>query len=197
MKWLVTGGAGFIGSNFVFYMLDKYPQDQIVCLDKLTYAGNLENLKSIEGDKRHVFVQADICDREAITALFGPYDFDFVINFAAESHVDRSVVDPGIFLQTNILGTGVLMDACRKYGIQRYHQVSTDEVYGDLPLDRTDLFFTEQTPIHTSSPYSASKASADLLVQAYHRTPALRDGNPVVCPGEFLHFPHQTLKTFF
>ncbi len=170
MKWLVTGGAGFIGSNFVFYMLDKYPQDQIVCLDKLTYAGNLETLESVMENPRFTFVKGDIADRGAVYALFEEEHPDVVVNFAAESHVDRSVVDPGIFLQTNILGTGVLMDACRKYGIQRYHQVSTDEVYGDLPLDRTDLFFTEQTPIHTSSPYSASKASADLLVQAYHRT---------------------------
>ena len=152
MKWLVTGGAGFIGSNFVFYMLDKYPQDQIVCLDKLTYAGNLETLESVMENPRFTFVKGDIADRGAVYALFEKEHPDVVVNFAAESHVDRSVVDPGIFLQTNILGTGVLMDACRKYGIQRYHQVSTDEVYGDLPLDRTDLFFTEQTPIHTSSP---------------------------------------------
>ena len=170
MKWLVTGGSGFIGSNFVFYMLDKYPEDQIICLDKLTYAGNLETLEGVMENPGFTFVKGDIADREAVYALFEKERPDIVVNFAAESHVDRSVVDPGIFLQTNILGTGVLMDACRKYGIQRYHQVSTDEVYGDLPLDRPDLFFTEETPIHTSSPYSASKASADLLVQAYHRT---------------------------
>ena len=170
MKWLVTGGAGFIGSNFVFYMLDKYPEDQIICLDKLTYAGNLETLEGVMKNPNFTFVKGDIADRETVYALFEKEHPDVVVNFAAESHVDRSVVDPGIFLQTNILGTGVLMDACRKYGIRRYHQVSTDEVYGDLPLDRPDLFFTEQTPIHTSSPYSASKASADLLVQAYHRT---------------------------
>lgn len=170
MKWLVTGGAGFIGSNFIFYMLEKYPEDQIVCLDKLTYAGNLETLEKVMQNPNFTFVKGDIADRPAVYALFEQEHPDVVVNFAAESHVDRSVVDPGIFLQTNILGTGVLMDACRKYGIQRYHQVSTDEVYGDLPLDRPDLFFTEQTPIHTSSPYSASKASADLLVQAYHRT---------------------------
>ena len=170
MKWLVTGGAGFIGSNFIFYLLEKYPEDQIVCLDKLTYAGNLETLEKVMQNPNFTFVKGDIADRPAVYALFEQEHPDVVVNFAAESHVDRSVVDPGIFLQTNILGTGVLMDACRKYGIQRYHQVSTDEVYGDLPLDRPDLFFTEQTPIHTSSPYSASKASADLLVQAYHRT---------------------------
>ena len=194
MKCLVTGGAGFIGSNFVFYMLDKYPQDQIVCLDKLTYAGNLETLESVMENPRFTFVKGDIADRGAVYALFEKEHPDVVVNFAAESHVDRSVVDPGIFLQTNILGTGVLMDACRKYGIQRYHQVSTDEVYGDLPLDRTDLFFTEQTPIHTSSPYSASKASADLLVQAYHRT----FGLPVSisrCSNNYgpYHFPEKLI----
>lgn len=194
MKWLVTGGAGFIGSNFVFYMLDKYPQDQIVCLDKLTYAGNLETLESVMENPRFTFVKGDVADRGAVYALFEKEHPDVVVNFAAESHVDRSVVDPGIFLQTNILGTGVLMDACRKYGIQRYHQVSTDEVYGDLPLDRTDLFFTEQTPIHTSSPYSASKASADLLVQAYHRT----FGLPVSisrCSNNYgpYHFPEKLI----
>ena len=194
MKWLVTGGTGFIGSNFVFYMLDKYPQDQIVCLDKLTYAGNLETLESVMENPRFTFVKGDIADRGAVYALFEKEHPDVVVNFAAESHVDRSVVDPGIFLQTNILGTGVLMDACRKYGIQRYHQVSTDEVYGDLPLDRTDLFFTEQTPIHTSSPYSASKASADLLVQAYHRT----FGLPVSisrCSNNYgpYHFPEKLI----
>ena len=193
-KWLVTGGAGFIGSNFVFYMLDKYPEDQIICLDKLTYAGNLETLEGVMENPGFTFVKGDIADREAVYALFEKERPDIVVNFAAESHVDRSVVDPGIFLQTNILGTGVLMDACRKYGIQRYHQVSTDEVYGDLPLDRPDLFFTEETPIHTSSPYSASKASADLLVQAYHRT----FGLPVSisrCSNNYgpYHFPEKLI----
>lgn len=194
MKWLVTGGAGFIGSNFVFYMLDKYPEDQIICLDKLTYAGNLETLEGVMENPGFAFVKGDIADREAVYALFEKERPDIVVNFAAESHVDRSVVDPGIFLQTNILGTGVLMDACRKYGIRRYHQVSTDEVYGDLPLDRPDLFFTEETPIHTSSPYSASKASADLLVQAYHRT----FGLPVSisrCSNNYgpYHFPEKLI----
>ena len=194
MKWLVTGGAGFIGSNFVFYMLDKYPEDQIICLDKLTYAGNLETLEGVMENPGFTFVKGDIADREAVYALFEKERPDIVVNFAAESHVDRSVVDPGIFLQTNILGTGVLMDACRKYGIRRYHQVSTDEVYGDLPLDRPDLFFTEETPIHTSSPYSASKASADLLVQAYHRT----FGLPVSisrCSNNYgpYHFPEKLI----
>lgn len=170
MKIIVTGGAGFIGGNFVHYMVNKYPQDTILCLDKLTYAGNMETLEPVMNKDNFKFVKGDIADREFIYHLFEEEKLDVIVNFAAESHVDRSISDPGIFLQTNVLGTGVLLDACRKYGIQRYHQVSTDEVYGDLPLDRTDLFFTEETPIHTSSPYSASKASSDLLVQAYYRT---------------------------
>ncbi|MBR6569436.1 MAG: dTDP-glucose 4,6-dehydratase [Clostridia bacterium] len=170
MTILVPGGAGFIGSNFIFYMLEQHPEERIICLDKLTYAGNLSTLQPVMDKKNFRFVKADICDREAVFSLFEEEHPDIVVNFAAESHVDRSIEDPGVFLQTNILGTQVLMDACRKYGITRYHQVSTDEVYGDLPLDRPDLFFTEETPIHTSSPYSASKAAADLLVLAYHRT---------------------------
>lgn len=170
MNVLVTGGAGFIGSNFIRYQHKHYPQDRIVCLDALTYAGNLHTLKSEMKRKKFRFVKGDIADREAVNKLFEEEKFDIVVNFAAESHVDRSLANPEIFLKTNILGTQVLMDACRMYGIERYHQVSTDEVYGDLPLDRTDLFFTEETPIHTSSPYSASKAAADLLVFAYHRT---------------------------
>ena len=170
MKILVTGGAGFIGANFVFYMLRNHSEDRILCVDKLTYAGNLSTLEPVMENPQFQFVKMDICDREGIYGLFEQEKPDVVVNFAAESHVDRSIEDPGIFLTTNIMGTAVLMDACRKYGIQRYHQVSTDEVYGDLPLDRPDLFFTEETPIHTSSPYSTSKASADLLVLAYHRT---------------------------
>ena len=170
MTIIVTGGAGFIGSNFIFYMLSAHPGYRIVCLDKLTYAGNLSTLAPIMGRADFRFVRADICDREAVDGLFAEEKPDIVVNFAAESHVDRSIEDPGIFLQTNILGTRVLMDACRKYGVKRFHQVSTDEVYGDLPLDRPDMLFTEETPIHTSSPYSASKAGADLLVMAYHRT---------------------------
>ena len=170
MVRFVTGGAGFIGSNFIFYMRKKYPEDRLVCLDKLTYAGNLSTLAPVMDDPNFRFSKVDICDREAVYRLFEAEHPDVVVNFAAESHVDRSIEDPGVFLQTNILGTAVLMDACRKYGVRRYHQVSTDEVYGDLPLDRPDLLFTEETPIHTSSPYSSSKASADLLVQAYHRT---------------------------
>lgn len=170
MKFLITGGAGFIGGNFCHYMLDKYPEDEFVCLDALTYAGNMETLASIMERPNFKFVQGNICDKELVEKLFETEKFDYVINFAAESHVDRSIENPKIFLESNIIGVQTLMDACRKFGIKRYHQVSTDEVYGDLPLDKPDLFFTEKTPIHTSSPYSASKASADLLVMAYHRT---------------------------
>lgn len=170
MTIIVTGGAGFIGSNFIFYMLDSYPEDRIVCMDKLTYAGNLSTLASAMDNPHFRFCKIDICDREAVYRLFEEEHPDMVVNFAAESHVDRSIENPEIFLDTNVKGTAVLMDACRKYGIARYHQVSTDEVYGDLPLNRPDLFFTEETPIRTSSPYSSSKASADLLVLAYHRT---------------------------
>ena len=170
MTIIVTGGAGFIGSNFIFYMLSAHPDYRIVCLDKLTYAGNLSTLKDIMNRPNFRFVRLDICDRAGVYALFEEEKPDIVVNFAAESHVDRSIEDPSIFLQTNVIGTSVLMDACREFGIERYHQVSTDEVYGDLPLDRPDLFFTETTPLHTSSPYSSSKAGADLLVQAYHRT---------------------------
>ena len=170
MTIIVTGGAGFIGSNFIFYMLKAHPNYRIICLAKLTYAGNLTTLKPIMECPNFHFEKLDICDREGVYTLFEEEQPNIVVNFAAESHVDRSIVDPTIFLQTNIIGTSVLMDACRKYSVQRYHQVSTDEVYGDLPLDEPDLFFTEETPLHTSSPYSASKAGADLLVMAYHRT---------------------------
>ena len=170
MKIIITGGAGFIGGNFVHYMLKKYKDYKIICLDKLTYAGNLETLEPVMNNENFKFIKGDIADREFIYKLFEEEKPEMIVNFAAESHVDRSIEDPGIFLQTNVMGTNVLLDACRKYGIKRYHQVSTDEVYGDLPLDRPDLFFTEETPLHTSSPYSASKASADLLVQAYYRT---------------------------
>lgn len=170
MTIIITGGAGFIGSNFIFYMMKKYPDYRIICLDKLTYAGNLSTLAPVMDKPNFRFVKMDICDRDAVYGLFEEEHPDVVVNFAAESHVDRSILNPEIFLETNIIGTSVLMDACRKYGIERYHQVSTDEVYGDLPLDRPDLFFTEKTPLHTSSPYSSSKAGADLLVGAYHRT---------------------------
>lgn len=167
---LITGGAGFIGGNFVYYTLNHHPEDRIICLDALTYAGNMETLEAALNNPNFKFIKGDIADRDAVYELFETEKPDVVVNFAAESHVDRSITNPELFLQTNIIGTSVLLDACRKYGIKRYHQVSTDEVYGDLPLDRPDLFFAESTPLHTSSPYSASKASADLLVQAYYRT---------------------------
>lgn len=170
MKIIVTGGAGFIGGNFIHYMLDNYKDYKIVCVDSLTYAGNLETLGSVKDDPNFKFYKIDISDREAVFNMFEKETPDIIVNFAAESHVDRSIENPGLFLNTNVIGTGVLLDACRKYGIKRYHQVSTDEVYGDLPLDRPDLFFTEETHLNTSSPYSASKASADLLVGAYNRT---------------------------
>ena len=191
---LVTGGAGFIGSNFVYYMLEKHPDYRIVCIDSLTYAGNLSTLEKALQNENFRFVKADITDREAVDKLFSEENFTAVVNFAAESHVDRSIESPEVFLKTNILGTQVLMDMARKYGNIRYHQVSTDEVYGDLPLDRPDLFFTEETPIHTSSPYSASKASADLLVMAYYRTYKL----PVTisrCSNNYgpYHFPEKLI----
>ena len=194
MKILVTGGAGFIGSNFVYYELDNYPNDEVICLDKLTYAGNLETLEVAMKNPKFKFIKGDIADRAFVDELFASEKPDVVVNFAAESHVDRSIENLEIFLQTNVIGTSVLMDACRKYGNIRYHQVSTDEVYGDLPLDRPDLFFTETTPLHTSSPYSASKVSADLLVQAYYRTYKL----PVTisrCSNNYgpYHFPEKLI----
>lgn len=194
MKIIVTGGAGFIGGNFVHHMVNKYPEYQIINLDLLTYAGNLETLKPVEDKPNYKFVHGDIADRDFVFKLFEEEKPDVVVNFAAESHVDRSIENPEVFLDTNIKGTAVMMDACRKYGIKRYHQVSTDEVYGDLPLDRPDLFFTEETPIHTSSPYSSSKAAADLLVLAYHRTYGL----PVTisrCSNNYgpYHFPEKLI----
>ena len=194
MKILVTGGAGFIGGNYALTMTKAHPEDTYVVLDALTYAGNLETLASIMNEPNFKFVKGNICDRELVDKLFAEEQFDYVINFAAETHVDRSVEDPGIFLTTNILGVQTLMDACRKYGVKRYHQVSTDEVYGDLPLDRPDLLFTEETPIHTSSPYSASKAAADLLVLAYHRTYGL-DVTISRCSNNYgpYHFPEKLI----
>lgn len=194
MNIIVTGGAGFIGSNFVFHMLNKYPNYRIVCVDCLTYAGNLSTLSPIMDNPNFRFVKESITEREAMYKLFEEEHPDIVVNFAAESHVDRSIENPEVFLDTNIKGTAVMMDACRKYGIKRYHQVSTDEVYGDLPLDRPDMFFTEETPIHTSSPYSSSKAGADLLVLAYHRTYGL----PVTisrCSNNYgpYHFPEKLI----
>ena len=194
MKILVTGGAGFIGGNFVHYMVNKYPDYEIVNLDLLTYAGNLETLKDVEDKPNYKFYRGDIADRSFVFDLFEKEKFDVVVNFAAESHVDRSITNPSIFVQTNVLGTQTLLDAAKEFGVKRYHQVSTDEVYGDLPLDRTDLFFTEETPIHTSSPYSSSKASADLFVLAYHRTYEL----PVTvsrCSNNYgpYHFPEKLI----
>jgi len=194
MNIIVTGGAGFIGSNFIYHLQKKYTDDRVICLDALTYAGNLQTLEGAMQSANFRFVKGDIANRETVFKLFEEEKPDIVVNFAAESHVDRSIENPSIFLQTNVMGTQVLMDACRKYGIGRFHQVSTDEVYGDLPLDRPDLFFTEETPIHTSSPYSASKASADLLVQAYHRTFKL----PVTitrCSNNYgpYHFPEKLI----
>lgn len=194
MKMIVTGGAGFIGGNFMHYMVNKYPEDEFINLDLLTYAGNLETVAPLEGKPNYRFVRGDIADRDFIFDLFEKEKPDVVVNFAAESHVDRSITDPEIFVRTNVIGTTTLLDACRKYGIRRYHQVSTDEVYGDLPLDRPDLFFTEETPIHTSSPYSSAKASADLFVMAYHRTYGL----PVTisrCSNNYgpYHFPEKLI----
>lgn len=194
MNIIVTGGAGFIGGNFVHYMLKKYSDYKIICVDCLTYAGNMETLAPVMGNPNFRFCKVDITDRDTVFGVFEEEHPDIVVNFAAESHVDRSIENPDVFLKTNILGTQVMMDACRKYGVRRYHQVSTDEVYGDLPLDRPDLFFTETTPIHTSSPYSASKASADLLVQAYYRTFEL----PVTisrCSNNYgpYHFPEKLI----
>ena len=194
MKILVTGGAGFIGGNFVHYIVDKYPDDTVINLDLLTYAGNLETCKQVEGKKNYKFVKGDIADRQFVFDLFEKEKFDIVVNFAAESHVDRSIEDTESFVRTNVMGTTTLLDACNRYGIQRYHQVSTDEVYGDLPLDRPDLFFTEETPLHTSSPYSSSKASADLFVLAYYRTYGL----PVTisrCSNNYgpFHFPEKLI----
>jgi dTDP-glucose 4,6-dehydratase len=194
MTFLVTGGAGFIGSNFIYYLLEKYPDYRIVCVDKLTYAGNLETLELAMRHPNFCFIKADISDAEAIKSIFSEEKIDILVNFAAESHVDRSIEDPGLFLRTNVIGTQVLLDACKKYQIKRFHQVSTDEVYGDLPLDRPDLFFSEETPLHTSSPYSASKAAADLLVLAYFRTYGL----PVTlsrCSNNYgpYHFPEKLI----
>ena len=194
MKVLVTGGAGFIGGNYALEMVKKYPEDEMVVLDALTYAGNLETLESIMEEPNFKFVKGDIRNRDFIYNLFENEQFDVVINFAAESHVDRSIEEPDIFVSTNVMGVQVLLDACRKYNVKRFHLVSTDEVYGDLPLDRPDLLFHEDTPIHASSPYSASKASADLLVLAYHRT----FGLPVTisrCSNNYgpYHFPEKLI----
>lgn len=170
MKYLITGGAGFIGSNFCQYMVDKYPNDQFVCLDALTYAANLKNLDSVINNNNFKFIEGNICDEELVEELFEDEKFDYVINFAGESHVDKSITEPNIFLVSNVIGVQILLDASKKYKVKRFHQISTDEVYGDLPLDRPDLLFSESSILKPSSPYSVSKASADLLVLAYHRT---------------------------
>lgn len=167
---LITGGAGFIGSNFISYIMGVHPDYRVVCVDKLTYAGSMDNLNAVADRENFQFYKVDICDRENIFKIFESEKPDIVVNFAAESHVDRSIENPEVFLDTNIKGTAVLMDACIKYGVRRFHQISTDEVYGDLPVDRPELLFTEETPLRPSSPYSSSKAAADLLVMAYHRT---------------------------
>lgn len=169
-KILITGGAGFIGANFVHYILNKYKDYKVVNLDKLTYAANISNLDDIKDNKNYKFIQGDICDKSLIDNLFKNEKFDIVVNFAAESHVDRSICSPDIFVNTNVLGTQILLDASLKYNVERFHQVSTDEVYGDLPLDRPDLLFNEKNNINPSSPYSASKASADLIVKSYYKT---------------------------
>lgn len=194
MKILVTGGAGFIGGNFVHYMVEKYPEDMIINLDLLTYAGNLETLKPVEDKPNYKFVKGDIADRNFIFDLFKKESPDIVVNFAAESHVDRSITVPELFVRTNVVGTTTLLDACKEFGVKRFHQVSTDEVYGDLPLDRPDLFFTEETPLHTSSPYSSAKAGADLFTLAYYRTYKL----PVTisrCSNNYgpYHFPEKLI----
>ena len=189
-KILITGGAGFIGANFVHYILNKYDDYKVFNLDKLTYAANLDNLSSIENNNNYIFIKGDICNKEFIENLFKKENFDIVVNFAAESHVDRSISDPSIFINTNVVGTQILLDACKKYNVSRFHQVSTDEVYGDLPLDRSDLLFNENNNINPSSPYSASKASADLIVKAYYKTSNV----PVTisrCSNNYGKFQHE------
>ncbi|MFR2987712.1 MAG: dTDP-glucose 4,6-dehydratase [Faecalibacillus sp.] len=194
MKIVVTGGAGFIGSNFIYYMLDKYKDYKIICIDKLTYAGNLSTLSEAMKNQNFKFIKADICDIEKIDTVFKEEEPNIVVNFAAESHVDRSIANPEVFLETNIRGTSVLLECCKKYNVKRYHQISTDEVYGDLPLDRPDLSFTEKSPLRPSSPYSVSKTSADLLVLSYFRTYKL----PVTisrCSNNYgpYHFPEKLI----
>lgn len=191
MKVLVTGGAGFIGSNFVRYMVKKYPEYQIVNLDLLTYAGNLENLKEIENKPNYKFVKGDIADHEFINEFFAEEKFDYVINFAAESHVDRSITEPGIFVRTNVQGTQVLLDAAKNIGVKKYLQVSTDEVYGTLGETG---YFTEETQLAPNSPYSASKAGADLLVRAYHETYGM-PVNITRCSNNYgpFHFPEKLI----
>lgn len=169
-KIMISGGAGFIGSNFILYMLKNHPDYSIICLDSLTYAGNLRTLKYVENNENFRFYKVDICDKKSVFSLFEKENPEIVVNFAAETHVDRSIENPSAFFETNIIGTSVLLEASRKYEVARFHQVSTDEVYGDLPLDRPELKFTEESSINANSPYSSSKASADLLTLAYFKT---------------------------
>ncbi len=193
MKILVTGGAGFIGGNFVQYMVEKYPQHTIYNLDLLTYAGDLTKHRDIEHNQNYRFVKADIADRATIMELFETEQFDYVVHFAAESHVDRSITEPEIFIQTNVLGTQVLLDAAKAINVKKFVHVSTDEVYGDLDFDPT-TFFTEETPLAPNSPYSASKASSDLLVRAYHETYGL-PMNITRCSNNYgpFHFPEKLI----
>ncbi len=197
MKILITGGAGFIGSNYAHYRFEKHPEDEIYVLDKLTYAGNLDNISELLNEKRFHFVQGDIADKKFVEDLFAQEKFDTVVNFAAETHVDRSITGPSIFVQTNIVGTHNLLEAARLNGVKRFHQVSTDEVYGDLGTDTTDLF-TEHTPIAPNCPYAASKASADLLVRSYFETYVM----PVTisrCSNNYgpYQFPEKLVPYFF
>jgi dTDP-glucose 4,6-dehydratase len=193
MKILITGGAGFIGGNFVRFMVNKYPEYDFVNLDALTYAGDLESLKDIENKPNYKFVKADITDSNVMDELFSAEQFTHTVHFAAESHVDRSIEDPGIFVKTNVLGTQVLLDCAKKYKLTKHLQVSTDEVYGDLDFDPT-TFFTENTPLNPSSPYSASKAGADFLVLAYHETFGL-PVNITRCSNNYgpYHFPEKLI----
>lgn len=192
-KVLVTGGAGFIGGNFIHYLIKQYPHYKIFNLDALTYAGDLTKHVAIETMENYHFIKADITNYQEITQLFEKERFDFVVHFAAESHVDRSIIDPGIFVQTNVLGTQVLLEAARKMGLTKFVHVSTDEVYGELDFDPT-TFFTEETPLKPNSPYSASKASSDLLVQAYHHTYGL-PMNITRCSNNYgpFHFPEKLI----
>lgn len=191
MKMLVTGGAGFIGSNFIRYWLRQHPEDEVVNFDALTYAGNLANLADVEDNPNYSFIKGDIADAEAVAAAM--QGVDTVVHYAAETHVDRSVTGPGVFIRTNVVGTQVLLDASLKAGVKRFHHVSTDEVFGDLPLDTPEKF-NESTPYDPSSPYSASKAGSDMLVRAYHRTYGL----PITisnCSNNYgpFHFPEKLI----
>lgn len=193
MKVIVTGGAGFIGGNFIHYLLDKYPHYEIYNIDALTYAGDLSKHRQIEANERYHFIQFDITDRDAMMKLFWQEQFDYVVHFAAESHVDRSIINPEQFVLTNVLGTQILLDAAKEYGIKKFVHISTDEVYGEWPFDSTALF-TEQTPLQPNSPYSASKASADMFVRSYYETYGL-PMNITRCSNNYgpYHFPEKLI----